>query len=177
MAAFDAGFLIFLLHQNPRVPLDPRTRQPVTKVKERVAHLVASLEKAREKILIPTPALSEALTLVADSASDYLSEITNTYGFEIAGFDTMAAIEAAIAASDAKKRGGKKGGSDSTWAKVKFDRQIIAIAKVRGVETIYSNDEDVRKFAEREGIKVMALWDLPEPPPKQEEMFDETEAT
>src|ERR1700730_11754504 len=97
MAALDADFLILLLHPNPHAPLDPRTKQPVSRVKEKVEHLVATLEKAREKIVIPTPALSEALALAKDKASDYLAELTNTYGVEIAGFDTLAAVEAAIA--------------------------------------------------------------------------------
>src|SRR5580704_2921259 len=121
MAAFDADFLILLLHQNPRAPIDPKTNQPGPRLKERIQHLITSLEKVREKILVPTPALSEALALAMDSASDYLAELTNSYGFEMAGFDTMAAVEAAIATSDAKRRGGKKSGSTSTWAKVKFD--------------------------------------------------------
>jgi hypothetical protein len=172
MAAFDADFLILLLHQNPSAPVDPKTNQPIPRLKERIEHLLTSLEKVREKILVPT-ALSEALALAMDKASEYLAELTNSYGFEMAGFDTVAAVEAALATSDAKRRGGKKSGSTSTWAKVKFDRQIVAIAKVRGVGTIYSNDEDVRKFAERENLKVVSVWDLPEPPPKQTKMFDE----
>ena len=61
----------------------------------------------------------------------------------------------------------KKGGSKGTWAKVKFDRQIIAIAKVREVSVIYSNDDDIRSFARKEGMKVISVWDLPDPPPEQ----------
>lgn len=114
------------------------------------------------------------MALGMDKASDYLAEITSSYGFEIAAFDTVAAVEAAIMTADAKRSGGKKAGSGSTWAKIKFDRQIIAIAKVRGVTTIYSNDEDIRKFGERENMKVIGVWDLPEPPPTQPNMFEET---
>ena len=87
----------------------------------------------------------------------------------------MAAIEAAIATSAAEKRGGKKGGYDGTWAKIKFDRQIVAICKVRGVTRIYSNDVDVVKFGALENIPVTAIWDLPDPPPKQREMFNQGE--
>ena len=57
--------------------------------------------------------------------------------------------------------------------KVKFDRQIIAICKVRGVDTIFSNDEDVRKFAEREDMIAKAIWDLPDPPPEQAGLFED----
>jgi len=175
MALFDADFLGILLHPNPRAPLDPTTKKPIPRLKERLEHLVSTLEKVREKILIPTPALSEVLAIAADKASDYLAELTNNTCFEVAPFDQVAAVEAAVAAYEAKQRGGKKAGSTSTWAKIKFDRQIIAIAKVRGVNAIYSNDEDIRKAAARENIKVVSVWDLPDPPPKQTKMFDEGE--
>lgn len=94
-----------------------------------------------------------------------------TYNFEIAAFDEVAAVEAAIYTAAAKKRGNKRGDAGGTWAKVKFDRQIIAIAKVRGVDKIYSNDEDIVKFAKIEKIEVLAVWDLPDPPPAQEDLF------
>lgn len=173
MVLFDADFLGILMHATPRAPLDPATKKPVGRLKEKVEHLVSTLEKVRDKILIPTPALSEVLALAADKASDYLAELTSNTCFEIVSFDQVAAIEAAVAAYEAKQRGGKKAGSTSTWAKVKFDRQIIAIGKVRGVNAIYSNDEDIRKAGARENIKVISVWDLPDPPPKQTDMFVE----
>jgi len=60
---------------------------------------------------------------------------------------------------------------EASWAKVKFDRQIVAIAKVTGASIIYSDDEDVAKLAQPVGIEVIALNALPEPPtPPQIEM-------
>jgi len=171
MVGLDADFLSLLLHPNPRAPYDPSTGKPVEHAKERVQHFIETLEKGRAKIIIPTPALSEVLALAMDRASEYLTELTTSYGFDIAAFDQVAAVEAAIATSDAKKRGGKKGGSDSSWAKIKFDRQIVAICKVRGVDTVYSNDEEVRKSAQRDGMIAKAVWDLPEPPPEQTDLF------
>ncbi|HEV3333294.1 MAG TPA: hypothetical protein VG096_20040 [Bryobacteraceae bacterium] len=93
MVGLDASFISLLLHAKPRPPLDPKTKQPVKKAKEKIEYLINSLEKTREKILLPTPALSEVLALAMDSASEYLAEITATYGFEIAGFDEVAAVE------------------------------------------------------------------------------------
>jgi predicted nucleic acid-binding protein len=173
MVGLDADFLSLLLHPNPRAPHDPSTGKPVERAKEKVRHFIETLEKAREKIIIPTPALSEVLALAMDRASEYLTELTTSYGFDIAAFDQVAAVEAAIATSDAKKRGGKKSGSNSSWAKVKFDRQIVAICKVRGVDAIYSNDEELRKSAERAGMTAKAIWDLPDPPPEQADLFKE----
>ena len=103
-----------------------------------------------------------------------LAELTISYGFEIAAFDEMAAVEAAIATARARQSGDKKGGADIPWHQVKFDRQIVAIAKVRGVGVLYSNDEHVRKLAEQEDMKVVRAWELPDPPPEQIDMFTPT---
>src|ERR1700722_12775344 len=108
MVGMDPDFLSLLLHPDPRVPMDPSTGKPVERAKERVRYFIETLGTAREKIVIPTPALSEVLALAMDRASEYLTELTNSYGFEIAAFDQVAAVEAAIATSEAKKRGGKK---------------------------------------------------------------------
>ena len=167
MVLFDCDFLSFLFRDNPGVICDPGTRKPVERVKEKIEHLIRTLGAKREKIVVPTPALSEILCLAGKDAHEVLAALTNTYGFELAAFDVMAAVEAAIATGNALAKRDKKGGAKSTWAKVKFDRQIIAIAKVRGVSVIYSNDEDIRKSAKREGMTVLSVWNLPEPPPEQ----------
>ena len=54
--------------------------------------------------------------------------------------------------------------TQSSWAKVKFDRQIVAIAKVVGATSIYSTDTDVAKHAREAGIPSVSLEDLPNPP-------------
>ena len=52
----------------------------------------------------------------------------------------------------------------ATWAKIKFDHQIVAIAKVNGATAIYSDDQDLRTFAQQAGLQVVGLADLPLPP-------------
>ena len=84
--------------------------------------------------------------------------------FRIEPFDTKAAIEVAAMSRSAKKSGKKRGDSTATWAKVKYDRQIVAIAKVAGATTIYSDDGDVATLAKAAGIEVVRLEDLPLPP-------------
>lgn len=59
--------------------------------------------------------------------------------------------------------GGKKPAkrdAEATWAKLKYDRQIIAIALVAGATVIYSDDKGLRTIAMRHGIKVIGLADL-----------------
>ncbi len=65
---------------------------------------------------------------------------------------------------DAVRAGDKKDGSSSPWQKVKIDRQIIAIARVQGVQRIYSDDSGIVAFAEKVGISVVQTWTMPLPP-------------
>jgi hypothetical protein len=95
-------------------------------------------------------------------------QIVETLGrsavFRIVSFDSLAAIEAAAMTRAAIDSGDKRGGVDAAWAKVKFDRQIVAIAKVAQATVIYSDDADVRSIAAAEDILVIALAELPVPP-------------
>ena len=134
---------------------------------ERIEYLVRMLDEAKTKIIIPTPALSEVLVIAGPDGSKYLAEINNRSCFKIADFDQRAAVEAAIQIRNAKEGGDKREGTKATWAKVKYDRQIVAIAKVEGASTIYSDDEDIKKYATAIGIEVKGVESFPLPPPKQ----------
>ena len=71
------------------------------------------------------------------------------------------------------KRGDKRSGRPkelTPWQKVKFDRQIVAIAKVRGATEIYSDDQDIATFGADAGIPVCPVAEVPLPPPKQEDL-------
>ncbi|MDA2934247.1 hypothetical protein MYX82_07875, partial [Acidobacteria bacterium AH-259-D05] len=58
---------------------------------------------------------------------------------------------------------------------VKFDRQIVAIAKVENAHTIYSDDDHLKSYGEKVGIKVVSVSDLPLPPPATGSLpFDES---
>ena len=76
-------------------------------------------------------------------------------------FDSRAAIETADLIASVKA--GKE--QWGTWAKVKFDIQIVAIAKAEGVSVIYSDDYDIENYAKRLNIHVVRICDLPTPIP------------
>ncbi len=157
MVAFDSTFLTFLFIPNAKCETD--------RAKERIDYLIGSLQGSGERIVIPSPALSELLIGVGHSRSQILHELTHSPKFLIAGFDTKEALELALLAETARKHGGKKkGDSGGTWAKVKFDWQIVAICKVQNVSTIYSEDPDIKKLAALVGITVKSVADLPLPP-------------
>jgi hypothetical protein len=154
MVAFDSTFLTFLFI--PNAPCDTE------RAKERIDYLIGTLQGSGTRIIIPSPALAELLIGVGHSRSQILHELTHSPKFLIAGFEAKAALELALLAETVRKQSGKKkGDSGGTWAKVKFDWQIVAIAKAQNVSTIYSEDPDIRKLAALVGIKVKSVADLP----------------
>lgn len=60
--------------------------------------------------------------------------------------------------------GDKRGGQTGEWAKIKYDRQIVAVASVERATTIYSDDDGVRAFATAQGLRVISVRELPLPP-------------
>lgn len=166
MVVIDTTMLMLLLRPGIPVPPGP-DGNPIQHPKERIEFLVSKLQKAKSKLIIPAPALSEALVRAGTQASADIVEYLNKYTvFKIEPFDTRAAIEVAAMTRTALASKKKKGDSDSTWAKIKYDRQIVAIAKVCGVEAIYSDDRDVAEIAKKESIQVIGLADLPVPQAK-----------
>ncbi|WP_368506927.1 type II toxin-antitoxin system VapC family toxin [Bradyrhizobium lupini] len=162
VVVFDTSFLIPLL--------DPRVKG-FGAVDVKLLHLIQMLDKQRDVIVVPTPALSELLIGAGDAAPQYLDILNRTPRFRIAAFGPRAAVEAAERHRRASRNNDKREGAES-WAKLKFDRQIIAIARVEGADCIYSNDDDIRRYSKAEGLEVIRLGDLPEPPEKTPDLFD-----
>ena len=169
MVVFDASILLFVFDEN--------VKSSVPRAKERVEYLIDSLSKTGEKIVIPTPALSECLVYAGPAGPAYLDIIGRQSCFRIASFDERAAVEAAIRTYDARRRGQRTGGNpDATKTKIKFDRQIVAIAAVEGAAAVYSDDGDVIGYAREAGMEGYQLADLPLPPedPQKALPFDES---
>lgn len=165
MVVIDATMLLLLLRPGTAIPARPNGTQ-IDQPKERIDYLVKQLDKTKTKIIVPTPALSEVLVRAGATASQSIIEHLQKYSvFRIEPFDTRAAIEVAAMTRNAIDSGkGKRGSSAATWAKIKYDRQIVAIAKVSNADTIYSDDDDIASIAAATNIKVVRLVDLPLPP-------------
>ena len=167
---FDASILLFVFDEN--------TKSSVPRAKERVEYLIDTLSKTGERIVIPTPALSECLVYAGPAGPEYLNIIGRQACFRVASFDERAAVEAAIRTYHAGQRGQPKGGNpDAAKAKIKFDRMIVAIATVESATAVYSDDRDVCGYAREAGMEAYRLSDLPEPPeePQKKLPFDEPE--
>ena len=104
-------------------------------------------------MVVPTPVLAEILVRTPEEDAKTILERLNQAAFEIAPFDQRADIELAdLMRIELDQRGRRKLRQEAeTWAKLKFDRQIVAIAKVRGAATIYSHDA---------GIPVLPTWSV-----------------
>ncbi|NNL96404.1 MAG: PIN domain-containing protein [Xanthomonadales bacterium] len=163
MVAFDSTIILALLEPEHCIPKHPITGDNVENAADRIDFLIETLQKDGEKIVIPTPALSEILVLAGDAGPEYLRHLESVAPFRVVDFDKRAAVQVAAMTSDAIFEGDKRDGSEETWAKVKYDRQIVAIAKVEGCSVIYSDDEGVRRVSEKNGMTVIKVADLPLP--------------
>ena len=163
MAVLDATALLHFLEPEAKPPIDPATNQPVANATGRIKLLVDTLEKRREAIVIPTPVLSEVLVHADEAAPQYLEILNKTSCFRIASFDERAAVELAEMTRRALSAGDLRAGTSATRAKLKFDRQILAIAKIEGEDTVYSDDQELAKLGEPIGFTIIPIHKLPSP--------------
>src|SRR5438045_3252311 len=167
MIGIDETALSLLLYPNARPPKDPATGKPVERVEDRIEKLLEDLDADNERIILPTPALCEFLVLAGKDGPAYLDKIHESKTLLVKPFDELAAIELAAIEYESRSRGDKRGGVTASWAKVKFDRQIVAVTKANGAKRIYTDDEDIIKFAAKAGLEVISTWNLPLPAAKQ----------
>lgn len=174
MVVIDATTLMLFLRPDAGVPTGPGN-VPIDRPIERIEYLVKKLDKARTKIIIPTPALSEVLVRVDVLEAQRLVERINSLSvFRIEPFDQRAAIEVASMTRNAADGGNRPAKRDpsATWAKLKYDRQIVAIALVTRASAIYSDDKGIRAVAKRANMPVIGLADLELPPEDAQQNFD-----
>lgn len=177
MIAVDSTFLPLLLDYPTRSRPDPSTGAPVERLQERIELLIETLGDAHETIIIPTPVLHEFLMLVDTDGPKYLTTIEKDPLYRVESFDQLAAIELTIMrrkkTAGLSKKARKRQSPMETWAKISFDRQIVAIAKVHQVHTIYSDDDGVRRFAADNKIKAVGVSELPLPAIEPQMSFED----
>ena len=172
MAVFDATALLHFLEPDAPAAIDPATNAPVTDAKARIDYLIHTLERQRETIIIPTPALSEVLVHADAAGPRYLAILNRHACFRVAPFDQRAAVELAAMTREALNAGRMHIGTNATRATLKFDRQIIAIARAEGHTTIYSDDSDIAKLAAPLGLEVIPMHQLSLPPEEAQGSLD-----
>jgi rRNA-processing protein FCF1 len=172
MVVMDSTIALLLFYPNAKPPIDPATGEPLQEARARVDLLLKGLSAGKVRVGIPTPVLSEILVAAGAAKAKIISVVTKSSAFQILPFETNAAVEVAML-SDPDLLTGKPLSLDETKAKVKYDRQILAIAKTSGAHTIFTDDGNLRKRALAEGLKVISTWELPLPekPPQTEISF------
>ena len=164
MAVLDATILVCLIDPNARVPKDPETGEEIKSAKARIIGLIKQLERSKQLIVIPTPALSEAIIRISSKESNSLVEELNGYSnIHLAPFDFIAALELAEITRRTLDDQELQPASNSSRAKLKFDRQILAITITQGEDVIYSDDQELCKFAQRLGLETIGLHQIPIP--------------
>lgn len=131
--------------------------------KERVWHLLDTLDKKKGKIVLPTPVIAEFLVRADQAALEILEILQKKSSIVIASFDLASAHDNALLDAAALGRQDKKDGSEEHWQKVKIDRQVVAVAKANGAKLIISDDAGVRANATRAGIRSLKIDELPFP--------------
>lgn len=132
--------------------------------RSRLEHLFDELSAAGGKIIIPTPVLAEFLVKTNDATSGWLVGIERKRAFEVVNFDRKAAFECSLFDKAAIGGGDKKAGRADSWQRIKIDRQIVAIAKVRGATRVVSDDGGLCATARGAGLTALAVADLELPP-------------
>ena len=160
--AFDNTMLSVLLNPSGKPVYVPGTDTPLEFAVERAESVVAQIEKARRKIVLPAPACAELLTAIGPDAQQYINLVGRSRIFEIGNFDARGAAELALLNRGVFSAADARDNLDS-HQKRKVDRQIIAICKVYGVSELYTDDKGMAARARLCGITPISLSEVPIP--------------
>lgn len=128
MICFDTMVLIW------GVQGSASSKQP--KIVDRTKRYVASLAKANERIIVPTPAVTEYLQFFDPRERRRQLQLLERH-FIIVSYDLPAAY---LAADLAYRAGGTKATEDIPRQAVKTDIEILATAIVHGATSIITNN-------------------------------------
>ncbi|MGZ0721746.1 type II toxin-antitoxin system VapC family toxin [Kluyvera cryocrescens] len=166
---FDTNILVpfFTEMKAGFIVTDPETGLVIPEVTRRIDALVDRIENLDGTIIIPTPVLAEFLIGIDKLKHQaHINLIRSMACFEIASFDEISAIECAQMPTMSELKQMMK---SDTANKVKFDRQIISIAKSLNVDEVWTHDRGVFQRCKQLGITVRSLQSI-EPPPIQGSM-------
>lgn len=156
----DANVLMQILKEGGRNDLRcPRTGEVIDNPESRAEALLDLMTAKADRILIPSPALSEILVRVDPTLHrEYLSIINSIACFDLVSFDALSAINCAQLVNSAELKQLKDVEDDKK--KISFDRQIIAITQAYNGDELWTHDVKMLKKAEAVGIVVKSLADV-----------------
>jgi predicted nucleic acid-binding protein len=146
--ALDSNIVIWGIKQEAQ----PGQEGKIGRAKE----LLRVLDEEKAIIIIPAPVIAEIMFRVPVAEHAEVMSLLSTR-FRIAPFDTAAAMIAAQIRQRLTASGDfKKIQANDNREAIKFDIQIVAIAKLHGVKALYSEDKGLRSVA-RDIVKVSAM--------------------
>lgn len=168
---FDSTLMLLLTDDLALAPpppptiADPDQGKAADLARDRLGFLLETLDDERTDVVVPTPVLTELLISAKTDVAATLTVLAGLARIRMEAFGQRAAIECA----EMLRRTGRGTGPK---AKVKFDHQIVAIAKVIGAAAVYSDDSDVKALCARESIECKGVWDLPARPVDAQQKLD-----
>lgn len=135
--------------------IDPESGLVVDNAFSRAEALIEHIEASKGTVVIPAPVVSEYLMGIERSAyQTHLDILGGTRSIEVAPFDQLAAVECAMLISNQEM---KMLDPESRMAKLKYDRQILAIALASGAKQLWTHDQQLFKRANAAGLTAKSL--------------------
>lgn len=153
MRLFDSTFALLLVDKDATAPPGARSA---------FEYMLEGLTD-KDTIVIPAVVFAEIMySAGVEAVQGYMALLRKQRRVIIAPFDEKAAVELGVINADIRARGGpKRSGQTGDWAKVKYDRLLLATGKAYGVTSIYTDDGDLAALARRHGIEAFETGDMP----------------
>lgn len=129
-------------------------------IRQKLVLLIQDISNRKEPVGIPAPAWAEYLVKAETATPEIMKNILGRRAIKILPFGMAEALETA----EIGKRLAKP---TEDWQHVKYDRQILAIAKTQNARVVYSSDKTIIKEGALLDIPVCELKDLPLPPQQE----------
>ena len=160
----DTNILVQVFSGNPKseqVYTDPNNGDIVKDINLRAEALVGYISNGKGTVIIPAPVLAEYLIGIdKEHQITHINMINGKSCFEIYSFDEIAAYECANLPTLQEL---KQLDLNLIASKIKFDRQIVSIAKASNIDEVWTHDKNIFEICKREGIVVKSLADISVP--------------
>lgn len=156
----DTTILTLIVNPNAKAAPDPATNKPAPDIQLRILSLLDDLSEKNATLIVPTPAISEALCFTSSSDS-LITRLESFSCIEPEAFGMRAAIATAEIIKNHKAEIKKiKQDASKSWQHVKLDLLIVGVAIASGASIIYTDDEPQSRFASLAGLTVVHSWEL-----------------
>lgn len=160
---FDSSFVVAAFDP---VVVSAGGAEPNEDWRPRLDQCLLRLDREKARIVVPTPVLAEVFVKRPERMGGFLRTRQRSSRFLIGEFGAAAA---AVAADLMQRHWPSPKARSIEWSRhrLKFDLQILAIARVANATCIYTNDKELAELARAERISAVRFRDLPPAGPGQ----------